>query len=145
MPGTELLATALQEAGLAVVKLDAVASGSFSVAGVAALRGGGRVFAKTLAEADADLFEAEAAGLSALRELGGVRVPDIVHVSPGLLVLEALRSRGEGELFWEQLGRMVAALHASTVSDQFGWHRDGWHVADPRRHVDREHPRGRLR
>jgi hypothetical protein len=79
---------------LAVAKLEAVTNGSFSVAGVAALRGGGRVFAKTRADADADsdLFEVEAAGLSALRELGGVRVPDVVHVSPHLLVLEAPRS-----------------------------------------------------
>ncbi|GAB2672156.1 hypothetical protein GCM10027088_58640 [Nocardia goodfellowii] len=22
---------------------------------------------------------------------------------------------------------MIAALHTSTVSDRFGWHRDGWH------------------
>jgi hypothetical protein len=37
------------------------------------------------------LFEVEAAGLSALRNLGGVRVPDVLHVSPRLLVLEPLR------------------------------------------------------
>lgn len=125
MPGIELLATELDGAGLAVATLDAVKVGSFSVAGVAALRDGGRVFAKT--GADADEFEVEAAGLAALRELGGVRVPDVVHVGRRLLVLEALRPRGNGKRFWEQLGRMVAALHTSTVSDRFGWHRDGWH------------------
>ena len=207
MPGSEFLAAGLEKAGLAATELEAVANGSFSVAGVAALRGGGRVFAKMLADADeeADLFEVEAAGLSALRDLGGVRVPDVVHVSPRLLVLEALRPRGEGERFWGQLGCMVAVLHASTASGRFGWHRDGWHgpgrmrqdnswetdghafyarhrilrwlpeplveaefdrderraverlctalpelipapgLADPRRPVDRERPRGRLR
>ncbi len=124
MPGIELLAAELDEAGLAVTTLEAVTS-SFSVAAVATLPGGGRVFAKT--DAHADVFEVEAAGLSALRELGGVRVPDVVHVSPRLLVLEALRPRGDGERFWEELGRMVAALHTSTVRDRFGWHRDGWH------------------
>ncbi len=46
---------------------------------------------------------------------------------PHLVVLEALRPRGEDEQFWEQLAHMVAALHTSTVSDRFGWHRDGWH------------------
>jgi len=127
MPGIELLAARLEEAGLAVAELEAVTSGSFSVAGVAALRGGGRVFAKTQTDADADFFEVEAAGLAALRDLGGVRVPDVVHVSPRLLVTEALRPRGDGSRFWEQLGRMVAALHTSTVSGRFGWHRDGWH------------------
>jgi fructosamine-3-kinase len=127
MPGIEFLAARLEEAGLPVAKLEAATSGPFGVAGVAALRGGGRVFAKTQADADSDLFEVEAAGLSALRDLGGVRVPHVVHVSPRLLVLEALRPRGEGEQFWGQLGRMVAALHASTVSGRFGWHREGWH------------------
>jgi fructosamine-3-kinase len=84
------------------------------------------VFAKTLAVADADLFEVEAAGLAALHRLGGVRVPAVVHVSRPLLVLEALLPRREEERFWEQLGHMVAALHTSTVGDRFGWHRDGW-------------------
>ena len=131
MPGIEFLTARLEEAGLPVAKLEEMASNSFSVAGVAALRGGGRVFAKTRADtgsgSDAGSFEVEAAGLSALRDLGGVRVPDVVHVSPRLLVLEALWPRGEGEQFWEQLGRMLAALHTSTVSGRFGWHCDGWH------------------
>jgi fructosamine-3-kinase len=89
--GIEFLAAGLEGAGLPVAKLDAVTSGSFSLAGVAALRDGGHVFAKTQTDADTDLFQSEAAGLSALRELGGVRVPDVVHVSPRLLVLETLR------------------------------------------------------
>jgi fructosamine-3-kinase len=125
MPGIELLGAELDEVGLPVAKLQAVRS--LSVAGLAVLRGGGRVFAKLTADADADSFEVEAAGLAALRELGGVRVPDVIHVSPRLLVLEALRPRGDGKRFWEQLGGMVAALHTATGSDRFGWHRDGWH------------------
>jgi fructosamine-3-kinase len=126
MPGVELVARRLQEAGFTVAKLEAVTGGCVSVAGMAELGDGRRVFAKTLAEPDADIFEVEAAGLTALRELGGIRVPAVVHVSPCLLVLEPLRPRGEGERFWEQLARMLAALHSSTVSDRFGWHRDGW-------------------
>lgn len=129
MSGVELLAERLEEAGFAVASLEAVTGGCICVARMAALRDGGRVFAKTLVDVDVDVdsFEAEAAGLSALRELGGVRVPAVVHVSPRLLVLEALRPRGEGKRFWERLARMVAALHTSTVSGRFGWHRDGWH------------------
>lgn len=127
LPGAELLAVRLAEAGFAVARLEPVTGGCICVARTAVLRDGGRVFAKTLPDAATDLFETEAAGLAALRELGGVRVPDVVHVSPGLLVLEALRPCGEGELFWEQLGRMTATLHAATVYDRFGWTRDGWH------------------
>jgi fructosamine-3-kinase len=125
--GAGLLARRLAEAGFAVTSFEPVKGGSACIARVAVLRDGGRVFAKTLAEADADLFEAEAAGLSALSELGGARVPAVVHVSPRLLVLEALEPRGEGEQFWERLGRTVATLHTSTVSGRFGWHRDGRH------------------
>jgi fructosamine-3-kinase len=127
MPGVELLAERLAEAGFAAARVEPVTGGCICVSGLASLRGGGQVFAKTLPDADGDLFEAEAAGLAALRELGGVRVPAVVHVSPRLLVLEALRPCGTGELFWEQLARMTATLHAGTVSDRFGWHRDGWH------------------
>jgi len=125
MPGIELLTTELADAGLAVTTLDTVKIGSFSVAALATLHDGGQVFAKTGAHADG--FEVEAAGLTALRELGGVRVPDVVHVSPRLLVLEALQPRGDGNRFWEQLGHMVATLHTFTISNRFGWHRDGWH------------------
>jgi fructosamine-3-kinase len=129
MSGVELLAERLERAGFEVASLEAVKGGSVCAASMAALRDGRRVFAKTLAEpdVDTDLFEVEADGLSALGELGGARVPAVIAVSRCLLVLEALRPRGEGERFWEQLGRMIAALHTSTVSDRFGWHRDGRH------------------
>jgi fructosamine-3-kinase len=126
MSGVELLAERLAEAGFTAASVEAVTGGCICVAGMAGLRDGGRVFAKTLAEADADFFEVEAAGLTALRELGGVRVPAVVHVSPRLLVLEPLLPPGEEKKFWEQLARMVAALHTSTVGDRFGWQNDGW-------------------
>ena len=64
------------------------------------MRDGGRVFAKSLADADAGLFEAEADGLSALRELGGIRVPAVVHVSPraGFSSRRALRGTGGSQI-----------------------------------------------
>jgi fructosamine-3-kinase len=126
MSGVEVLARRLAEAGFAAATVEPATGGLICVAGTAALPDGGRVFAKTLADADPGMFEVEAAGLAALRRLGGVRVPAVVHVSRHLLVLEALRPRREEERFWEQLGRMVAVLHTSTVFDRFGWHRDGW-------------------
>jgi fructosamine-3-kinase len=122
----ELLAQRLEEAGFAAACVEAVTGGFISVAGNATLRDGGRVFAKTLAETDTDMFEVEAAGLSALHQLGGVRVPGVVHASRRLLVLEALLPRREDKRFWEQLAHMVAELHTSTVTERFGWHRDGW-------------------
>ncbi|WP_067462938.1 fructosamine kinase family protein [Nocardia amamiensis] len=127
MSGVELLAQRLEEAGFAVAGLEATTGGCVCVAAMAALCDSGRVFAKTMAEPEPTMFTVEAAGLSALRELGGVRVPTVVHVSPQLLVLEELQPRTDRERFWDQLGRMVAELHTSTISGRFGWHRDGWH------------------
>jgi fructosamine-3-kinase len=127
MPGTELLAERLGEAGFAVANLAPVTGGCICLSGIAVLRDGGRVFAKTLADADGDLFTAEADGLAALGQLGGVRVPAVIDVSPRLIVLEELRPCGDGERFWEELAQMTATLHTSTASMRFGWHRDGWH------------------
>ncbi|MFD6394759.1 fructosamine kinase family protein [Nocardia sp. NPDC060259] len=125
MAEVEVLARQLEAADFAVATLEQMTGGCICIAGIATLRDGRRIFAKTLT--DADVFEVEAAGLSALAHLGGVRVPAVAHVSTQLLVLEALQPRGVDEQFWAQLAHMVAALHTSTVSDRFGWYRDGWH------------------
>ncbi|WP_425326156.1 fructosamine kinase family protein [Nocardia otitidiscaviarum] len=101
--------------------------GCICVSGVAALRDGSQVLAKTLAEPESDMFSVEVEGLSALRELGGVRVPSVVYASPQLLVLKALRPCGAGVLFWKRFAHMVAGLHSSTSTDRFSWHRDGRH------------------
>ena len=53
MPGVEFLAEWLEEAGFGVASLEPVPGGYICVAGMATLRGGGRVFAKTLAQAGA--------------------------------------------------------------------------------------------
>lgn len=123
----ELLADRLAAAGFDVASLELLSGGWIGVAGIAELRDGGRVFAKTTLEADTAMFAVEVAGLSALRALGGVRVPSVVRVSPRLLVLEALWPGRADAWFWEQLAHVVAGLHTSTVSGQFGWACDGRH------------------
>ena len=52
--------------------------------------------------------------------------PEVVLVTPDLLVLKPLLPRTDSPQFWEQLGHLVAALHTATVHDRFGWHHDGW-------------------
>ena len=121
-----LLIERLRSAGLAVDSVREVDGGVVAVAGLAVLVDGSEVFAKTLDRPDAHLFDVEAEGLRALRNLGGVRTPNVLNATPDLLVLEPLRPRPDAPQFWEDLGRMVATLHGSTVSDRFGWHRDGW-------------------
>ncbi|MEV0222599.1 fructosamine kinase family protein [Streptomyces sp. NPDC050704] len=122
----EILQERLREAGFAAESVEAATGGVVALAGVATLRDGGRVFAKTLRGMTADVFEVESAGLIALRKRGRANTPAVLHASRGLLVLEVLGPRRDDEDFWEQLAHMVAGLHTSRVSDRFGWHREGW-------------------
>ncbi|GAB4054187.1 fructosamine kinase family protein [Catellatospora paridis] len=132
MTGLELLRGRLVAAGYAVRTITPATGGVIATAGLVTLDGGGQVFAKTLPPPTAagsqvgDLFEVEAAGLRELREPGGVRTPDVLLASPDVLVLAAMRPRGDDGAYWAALGRAVAALHAGTVAARHGWHRDGW-------------------
>lgn len=122
----KLLSGRLREAGFDADSLEVAAGGVVAVAGMAKLRDGVRIFAKTLRGDGSDVFQEESEGLRALGELGGVPTPAVVKVTPHLLVLEPMHPRRDGEPFWEQLARTVAGLHRSTVGTRFGWHRDGW-------------------
>ncbi|TMR90196.1 fructosamine kinase family protein [Nonomuraea basaltis] len=122
----DLLLVRLREAGFDAVSAEPAPGGVVATAAMASLRDGSRVFAKTLRGAGNDLFTIEAEGLRTLRELGGATTPEVLAVTPGLLVLEPLCPRREDdERFWEELARTVAAVHAVT-GDRFGWRRDGW-------------------
>jgi fructosamine-3-kinase len=126
-PIVKLLLARLRQAGFDAVSAEAAGGGVVALAGLAALRDGSRVFAKTLRTPVPGLFEVEAEGLRALRELGGVTTPEVLAATPDLLVLEPLPPRrDDDEGFWEGLGRTVAGLHTTTAADRFGWHRDGW-------------------
>jgi fructosamine-3-kinase len=86
-------------------------------------------------KAPAELFEAEAAGLEALRAAGSPLVfPRVVATSagadgaanvstPAFIVLEHLRPGGRNAAFDEQLGTGLAVLHRATHSS-FGFSRD---------------------
>ncbi|MET8945830.1 fructosamine kinase family protein [Streptomyces sp. NPDC004542] len=126
MPQEEILAERLREAGFAAEEVEAATGGVVAVAGLITLQDGTEVFAKTLLGPESDIFAVESTGLAELRSQGGVNTPDVLCASPRLLVLERMRPRRDDASFWEQLARMVAALHMSTVTDRFGWHRDGW-------------------
>ncbi|MFF4486739.1 fructosamine kinase family protein [Streptomyces sp. NPDC001544] len=121
-----MLVERLREAGFAAEEVEEATGGVVAIAGLATLEDGTQVFAKTLLGPDRDVFTVESTGLAELRRHGGVNTPDILWVSPRLLVLERMQPRRDTEHFWERLAHMVAALHTSTPSDRFGWHRDGW-------------------
>ena len=110
-----------------VVTVEPATGGLAALAGVATRRDAPPVFVKAFDEApDDDVFAAEAEGLTALRELGGVATPEVVLADRELLVLSVLRPRPPSEAFWEQFAHALARLHLSTTHPRFGWHRDNW-------------------
>jgi fructosamine-3-kinase len=110
-----------------VVTVESVTGGLAALAGMATRRAAPPVFVKAFADAPGDdVFVAEADGLAAVRELGGVTTPEVVLADRELLVLSVLRPRPGSETFWEQLAHALARMHLSTTHPRFGWHRDNW-------------------
>jgi fructosamine-3-kinase len=87
---------------------------------------GSRVVAKAVADAPADMFQAEAEGLAALRTTGHLQTPDVFAVTDQLIVLEALAARDDSQSSWAAFAHDLAALHRGTVHDLFGWPHDGY-------------------
>ena len=132
MPPTAFLAERLSRAGIRdVVIVEPVSGGLAALAGIAHREDAPPVFVKAFAEApdgddEGDAFVAEAEGLAALRELGGLATPEVIVANHELLVLALLQPRPPTEAFWEQFAHALAHLHTSTVHPRFGWHRDNW-------------------
>ncbi|MEV0570288.1 fructosamine kinase family protein [Dactylosporangium sp. NPDC050588] len=123
-----LLLEGLHRAGLRDVDaVEPAGGGLAALAGIATRRDGPPVFVKAFADAPGDdVFETEAEGLAALRELGGLATPDVVLAGRELLVLSVLAPRPGGEAFWERFAHALAGLHTGTTQARFGWHRDNW-------------------
>ncbi|WP_245194837.1 fructosamine kinase family protein [Kitasatospora phosalacinea] len=118
----------LHAAGLTdVVAVEPVAGGLAAVAGLARRADGTSVFVKAFGGPPPDgAFAAEAEGLTALREAGGLATPEVVLADRDVLVLSVLRPRPASEPFWERLAHELARLHTTTRHPRFGWHRDNW-------------------
>lgn len=126
-PTTFLLERLIRAGMRDVVTVEPATGGVAALAGIASRRDGSSVFVKAFAEAPADdVFIAEAEGLAALRDLGGVATPEVILADRELLVLSVLRPRPCSETFWEQFAHALARLHMTTTSPRFGWHRDNW-------------------
>jgi fructosamine-3-kinase len=88
---------------------------------------GSRQVVKTTPDVPEGMFEAEAEGLTVLRDSGAVGAPRVIDVGADFLVIEVLNPLPgfDDARFWEQTGRALARLH-SVSNDRFGWHRDNW-------------------
>ncbi len=95
----------------------------------ARLRGaGGDWFVKLNDAERLDMFEAEAEGLAEIARTRTVRVPEPIcwGVAEGqaFLVLEHLPLGGGGARAEARLGERLAAMHAVTAGEGYGWRRD---------------------
>jgi fructosamine-3-kinase len=125
---TSLLPDRLRAAGITdVVSIEPATGGLAATAGIARRADGASVFVKAFAEPPSDdVFPTEAEGLVALRTLGGVVTPEVLHAGEDLLVLSVLRPRPRSRAFWEQFAHALANLHMRTTHPRFGWPRDNW-------------------
>lgn len=125
---TATLLDRLRDAGFDDVRTIEPATGGLAAEAALARRAdGSALFVKAFVDDEVDgAFEAEAEGLQALRDLGGVATPDVLHADRDLLVLSVLGPRPADEAFWVELAHVVARLHGGTTHDRFGWHHDNW-------------------
>lgn len=130
-----VLRDALVAAGLGDDPVDAhvMAAGDISTAWRVSCPDGSVVIIKTFGRADdvvapppPGLYDIEAEGLRALREVGGVRTPTVLAVTPIALVLEQLEpAPGDEPDFWARAGRSLAIMHG-VLGPRYGWAHDGW-------------------
>ena len=82
-------------------------------------------FVKLNQASQVSMFEAEALGLQQMFQTDTIRVPKPIcwgiAGNSGYLVLEWLEIGGGNTESWEQMGRMLAAMHLTTSSLGFGW------------------------
>jgi fructosamine-3-kinase len=90
--------------------MNSVGGGCIADARIAEFEDGSRVFVKRSSQA-VDMFEREAEGLSALASAGAIRVPEVLAVEPGALVLECIESAPRCTDFFPSFGRDFARLH----------------------------------
>ena len=104
-----------------VAELTPLGGGDVADAFRVRLEDGATVFAKTHPAAPPGFFTTEAAGLAWLREAQAVPVPEVLGVSdePPLLVLEWIEPGRPERTTERDLGRALAALHA-TGAPSFG-------------------------
>jgi fructosamine-3-kinase len=111
--------------GSAVAATAPVAGGDIATATKLRLSSGRSAFMKTLTNAPAGFFEAEAAGLRWLGEAGGIRVPDVLAVEADCLILDWVEP---GKLTTEaasDFGRALAKTHAAGAP-AYGLEREGF-------------------
>ena len=126
-----------------------VSGGDINDACCLLLSSGDRVFVKSNSIARADMFAAEAAGLSAISDTGTVHTPRLLcrgvdedrRIS--FLMMEMVCCPGRIQDYWEVFGRELAAMHladteALSGEGRFGFIRDNYIGSTHQRNDGRE-------
>lgn len=93
------------------VRMVGAGGGCIADSNIAEFADGSRVFVKCL-EGVPGLFEGEATGLRTLASADVIRVPGVLAVGEGALVLEYIKSASKPHDFYESFGRNLARLHS---------------------------------
>jgi fructosamine-3-kinase len=104
----------------------------------------GPYFLKWAEEDAGQTFEAEAAGLRALREAGSALVvPEVLAAQdadgePGFLLTEWIETGQQPRDFWQEFGEELAALHRPEEERPYGFEQDNFIGELPQRNDDHE-------
>ena len=138
----ELIAEATQCPLSAIRETKACSGGCIHHAARIKLEDGREYFVKSNRHAK-DMFEQEAAGLSALAEPAVLRVPQFVArgtiaSSEDCLVLEFVHSGRPRPDFFASFGSQLAELHRRQTGREFGWPQDNYLGSNPQRNTQSE-------
>jgi fructosamine-3-kinase len=111
--------------GTAVAATAPVAGGDIATATKLRLSSGRSAFMKTLTNAPAGFFAAEAEGLQWLAEAHGVQVPEVLAVEEDCLILAWVEPGKMTTEAASDFGRALAATHAAEVP-AYGFEHDGF-------------------
>lgn len=126
----ELIATATNTPPGKIVQKRSCSGGCIHHAERIVFRDGREFFIKRGTQA-ADNFAREAAGLLALRQVGAIRVPQVIATgeighNEACIVLEFIESDAPQEEFFARLGTQFACLHRQTGQVMCGWETDNY-------------------
>ena len=124
---THLIESAM---GAAPIRVEPLSGGCISAAYAVHFNDRPAVFAKHNVTVPADFFAAEAAGLRALSQGGPLCVPDVLHYSAEIIVLELIDSAPANADYWHLLGSGLAALH-NQPAPCFGFDKDNYCGSTP--------------
>ncbi len=102
-----------------------IQGGDIAVAFLVKLKGGEKLFVKSLHDAPDDLFATEAAGLNALAAGGHCKTPAVIAVDSNYLALEFISQTPTTADYWHNFGRCLAQLHRLPQQD-FGFNHDNY-------------------